>query len=394
MLRLLGPVRHEGLGSFPSRGYVMLAVLTLAHGRRMARSELASRVWELSPVDQGLVNLRYVLKKIRAWERLNGVLVVDADPDSVGLSEGEVTDMDRILHASSPESADEFKSLASLWSGNLLDSMMLPGPELEHFVGSAREKLARRLAGLLLDRLDKLDDLTASSMLDLLESILPMDDAVVHARLSYFARTARSLDAAIYKKRLAKRVSIELGIDLSSLNSGEPSNADTYGAPDPKAARSIDRLAGLPRVLILPPSRTRASVAVPSQLARALMADLSMLLATQRTFAVIAPYTARRLDVSEPLEAAIDVNADYVVNCQVEVGDLAPRLWFALTRVDGGEILLADAVSLESDFLGRTQTQLAGAIATTVANRISEYERSRLGRPDERTSFVHYLLGV
>lgn len=393
MLRLLGSARHQGKGLFPRKGFVLVALLTFAPSRRATRPQLASQIWEGVPLPQATGNLRYVIKRIRDWQSANGVGLIDADAVSVSLKSDLASDVDELLQIRGSQAAQDVHRVLSLWAGELLQEERLSGAELENSIRLLRERLARHVSDVILASLEYLDGPTRHRAFDLLEQVSPFDNRVINARIRDLTSAGRGLEAAIFLERATSRLTAEL-----NGRSVEPPRAAWDPGGDVES--NLRRVRGggvrsLPRILMLPPEGNGARTSSPAAvLARSLVSDLSMHLGCLRTFAVIAPFTARRLRAEDPLEAAVEVNADYVVQTRLQEGLAGSRLWFALMRADSGEVLLADAVSVAPTALRKSHAQLSEAIAATLARQLAEAELARAKLTGEESSFVHYLMGT
>src|SRR5690606_18818133 len=103
----------------------------------------------------------------------------------------------------------------------------------------------------------------------------------------------------------------------------------------------------------------------------------TLYLGKMRTFAVIAPFTARSVDMADPLASAGRIGANYVVTTRVLLSAGRTALAFALMESATGEVLLADMLPIDAQNLETSEAALVEALAASIAQRISGSELLR-----------------
>jgi DNA-binding SARP family transcriptional activator/tetratricopeptide (TPR) repeat protein len=395
MLRLFGTAGIEGSGQFPKRGYLLIAILTLASSK-LGRLEVATKIWEDSPAAQAFANLRYVMSRIRKWEAANGKRILQTDRDRVWLSHECRSDLSEILGTDQLGSPAQLYSYMQLWRGELLQFEGPFGVELEHVIAAARDLVSRHFTRVLVEGALRFEGKVGDAAFELADQIAPLDEAIGRSRMSYLSASGRPLEAATYYRKLRRRLQQELSaapeVDTRALASRLSLEAPTALRPHEERFPSLIYM-GLPRILVLPPGEAQPGAGAAIPLARSLVTDLSLHLARMRTFAVIAPFTANQLASSNPIEAGRQVDAPYVVSTKLVPGRSRNDLWIALMHSGSGEILLADSVSVAPSELVKSQVQIADGIAQAMAAQVSACEMLRYRQTGEASAFVHYLLG-
>jgi DNA-binding SARP family transcriptional activator len=141
MLRLLGPPTHKGTGSFPQRGYEVLAVLTLVPGAAVNRKTLASLIWGEASDERALGNLRYVLHAIRQWSSRNDYQLIQNSSDELMKIDRPISDLDEFLSAPPPETVDGLRAYAAEFAPELLDGISASAQDFERWLQAHRSRL-------------------------------------------------------------------------------------------------------------------------------------------------------------------------------------------------------------------------------------------------------------
>ncbi len=414
MFRLFGHPRHDGAGAFPSRAYLLIAMLTFTPERAAARSAITSHLWEHSSPGHAFSNLRYVLSRVRKWDQLNGRETLRITADRVALAEGVISDVDRLLAKSSIDSPGEITELLNLWSGELLEGIDIPAGDLDLLLRSARDRMTQRFIQLGLEAVARIGGRQAEPLMNRMLHHAPFNEEVVRANLIYLVSSGRIGDATTYYRDYCNRLRTEMNVDVESetrILAGQLQLrlGQALGGPPPAQPQPADPFrgafttelpparadGGLPRLLILPPIVIPgATTSAELRLARAMVSDLTLFLGKFRTFAVIAPFTARSVDLADPMAAAEQIGARYLVTTRVLTSSSRNVLAFALMDSTTGEILLADTLPIESRYLESSAAALVEALASCMKRRISGSELLRFHQTGEASAFTHYLLGV
>lgn len=402
MLRLFGHPSHRGAGSFPSRGYDIIAVLALQPDNRVNRKALASLLWPETSDELALGNLRYVLHAVRQWTAQNSIALIEVSPTEIQKAPQPISDLDHFHAASVPKNLAELSTYVASFHRELLEGHRIASRDFEAWLSLERTKLSQAFVDTILSAARDLSGPPVDTALLAAEGRLPFDERIIVARVRNLIDSRRRHSAIAAFDQYRSKYRIDLGVDLPVqvrqtigllLPETLPGTPATQRASVvTKAGPTKDHLAnpGMPTVLILPPPRSDRSIPALHFVSRALVSEVTILLGRMRTFAMFAPHTARRVAPDDPLLAAESVGASYVVSTEVTQGRSGSHLGFCLIHTDSQEILVADHVPIDSE---PVDDRFATGIATAVSNHISAVEVRRFRRTGEASAFTHYLLG-
>lgn len=402
MLRLLGHPKHNGTGSFPARGYEILAVLSLVPGGAIDRKTLASLIWAETSEARALGNLRYVLHSIRRWSMVNDTALLEALPDHITKVRVPTSDLDQFLAADSPTSSEELADYVAAFGFELLDGHPTTSHDLETWLLAQRARLQQVFVDAVLQSASTLSGQPVEDALFAAHLRAPFDERILSARIRNLVDAGKRHPAIAVYDQCRDQHRQEFGVDLpvhvrqaiglllpETLRLEEAARLAS-STPSRTPSQTLHTQAGLPTVLILPPSQSTQTLPAQSIMSRALVSEVTILLGRMRTFAMFAPYTARRLATDDPLAAARSVAAAYVVSTEITGQQRGLSLGFALVHTASQEILLADHVRLDE---APADERIAIGIATAISRHIAEVEIGRFRRTGEASAFTHYLLG-
>lgn len=401
MLCLLGPPKHIGSGSFPSRGYEILAVLSLVPGHAIDRKSLATLIWPDTSDTLALGNLRFVLHAVRQWSRRNDRLLLQVTPTEVTKVAGQVSDLDRFLDTIAPSTPSELSAYVADFDFELLEGHATTAHDFETWLLAQRSRLQQIFVDTVLKAAAQLQGTEVEEALRTAERRAPLDERIIVARvknlLDYGQRSAAVAAYGNYRKQYLNELGVDLEVQVRQAvglllpETLQLATAIQLASTAPIMPAHQDAAsASLPRVLILPPSGSNHIGVAQHFVSRALVTEVTTLLGRMRTFAMFAPHTAKRVTAEDPLVAARSIGASYVVSTEVMPRRSENSLSFALIHTASQEILLADRVVLGAD---PADERLAAGIATAISTHISAVEIGRFRRTGEASAFTHYLLG-
>jgi tetratricopeptide (TPR) repeat protein len=300
--------------------------------------------------------------------------------------------------------------LLDLWSGEFLEGEDIPGGELDMMVRSTRDRMTRRFVNLALTAVANIGGPQAELLMNRALQVAPFNEEAVRANLLHLASLGRIEDAAAFYRDFCSRLRNEMNAEVeietrvlagqllprvdpmpASRQSSYAFAAAFAGTPVPAATHG----GGLPRLLILPPTASMGGAAAAAHaFGRMMVSDLTLYLGKMRTFAVIAPFTARAVDMADPLASAGRIDANYVVTTRILSSAGRTVLAFALMESATGEVLLADMLPIDAQNLETSEAALVEALAASIAQRISGSELLRFHQTGAASAFAHYLLGV
>ena len=167
-------------------------------------------------------------------------------------------------------------------------------------------------------------------------------------------------------------------------------------APVSPAREGVKPDAGVPRILILPPTADSPNYdPLDIDLARSLVTDITLTLCRSRLYEVVAPFTARRL-ANQPAGIAA-ANADYHVRTALlPPGDEQPygMLRLELTAAKTDRTLYCDEIEFHTGTLINMHYGICSMLAERLCGRIARSEIGRFRRTGAASAYVHYLLGM
>jgi DNA-binding SARP family transcriptional activator len=409
VLRVFGTPHIEGdKGSkLPAKAFALVAMLRLDFQNVADRSVIAARLWESLP-DPG-ANLRMLLSQLRRWQQSSGIVLLKWSARRIWRDDDcAAMDLDRFMVARSMEASFGPGELADLYGGEFLLGLDFSSdPELSAWTHMQRQHLKDRLIIAGLGAANAAIGPEAIRLLQVLGHQAPLDEAVERSLLTHLAAgrfNAARDEYAAFRVRLRAELDCEPALETRALArqlgltvaEDTPIHPALAAAPAPAAPAPAVPPSGLPRVLLLPPEL--GPLPFPrglTLLAMSLIDDVTFSLCRLRSFAVIAPHTARQLARSESKLSPQAVGADYVLSTRLLPGHRPGqyRLGLSLTRESTQEVLLGDALPFSQNDLGPRHADLAAAIVERVAALIERSELKAFRRTGEASSYVHYLLG-
>jgi Flp pilus assembly protein TadD len=286
--------------------------------------------------------------------------------------------------------------LLALWHGELLAGRGADiGPELATWLDDQSALLWERLLSLILPAA-AVGGVEAEGVLRRLAQLAPLDERVVRALLTNLSRHRSSglVDAEYqsFVRRLREDTGGPPELDTRLLAASVGARPRTMNGP--QASDFPEQSVKLPRVLVLPPLASETGKRSAERIAASLVDDVIFSLCRMKTFAVIAPHTARAVSADRGSAASIR-DVDYVMFTRLLPGDGGAdyRFGFSLAHGSTGEILVGDSLRFSLDTLPLRHGELAALISRIVAGEIerSEFGRYRAGHAP--TAYVYYLLG-
>ncbi|MDO8360293.1 MAG: tetratricopeptide repeat protein [Devosia sp.] len=400
MLRLTGTPRIvvEGrlAARLPDKLYCLVALLILRFNGAADRGVIASLLWEDRDGDAARANLRNLLSQLKGWQERTGTRLLHADTSRVWRApDCEVADLDLLLAVRPATGNDELETIDGLFEGDLLGGRGADlGLDLLAWLDEQNASLWERFVGLVLPAATNGGAGAERSLRRMLER-MPLDERVERALLTNLSRQKSAEAVRAEYRRFAERLGCdglepELETRLLAGSLGVAfAQAVAIGADARKPARP-----GLPRVLILPPAASEGVKRSAERIAASLVDDVTFGLCRMRTFAVIAPHTARLISREEP-ETRQTVDADYVLFTRLLPGNGEGdyRFGFSLARALTGEILMGDQLRFSLGDLPVRHADITRLVARLVAGEIerSEQNTSRLTRSP--TAYTYFLMG-
>jgi DNA-binding SARP family transcriptional activator len=417
MLRVFGAPHLLANGGaiqrLPAKAYIALALLPLRFANICERSALAAALWEDAPQSLAHRSLRQLAQLVREVERENDVSLLTFLPRQVVRGPQNLSsDLDEFLRINAVTSRPDLERVLELYAGDLLAfGSERVSPELAQWIAEQRDRLRDRFRSLAVTGAMVVGGQTATDAFARLVVDFPYDEAV---HRSYFLHLSRiSSGTAVrqayeyFRNRLLQDLEVEPEMETRAVVAQlvprflplglKPAPIQTMPiSHPPESGPMASPPASLPRVLILPP-QPGPYVLDPRQLllAHQLIDDVTVSLCRMRSFAVVAPHTARQLADGDPFSGGLPYQADYVVHTRLTPDTAAElRLGISLTRTATQEVLLGESLRFATRDLPRCHTDLVQVLIARLANRIETAEIRNFRSTGMASAYVHFLLGI
>ena len=403
MLRLLGKPHfapsEARLMDLPDKAFVLCAMLCLHYSGAASRDQVRTLLWEDADAEGASENLRWLLSRVRKWERQHGVSLLNIGRTTVALSPDLSVDIRSLQQFPPIESAEALEELLALNTGELLAATDPGlGPQLLDLVVQYRGLLRGRVKALLLDAAARIGGERGENLLRGLVAENPDDERVLRALMVHLARErgTRAVHAAYAeaRRRLLEDFEAEPSIETQALF------AQLVPTRVPHLASTIDTAAdptpgGVPRIVLLPPQVPFKIESDKAAIADALVEDVSLQLTRMRTFAMFAPHTARQVTGHDPVAAVAPFGVSYVASTLLlPAAGGGLRLALSLIRTSTNSIVFADQFDFELASLGQRFAELAEAIAAHLSTAVEKVEVGAYRRTGAASAYVQYLLGT
>lgn len=404
MLRLLGKPRVVSggvtLAGLPDKAYILMALLLLQLGGVASRDQLRTLLWEDSTAEKAGDSLRWLLAKVRAWEREHAIPLLRTDRSSVALVTGTNSDLRQLLELERIETIEELERLDDFSRGELLSGVDAGiGPQLLETVVRHRAALVRKHTALALAAAERIGGERGERILHNLMTGAPEDETVLRALMLHVARERGP--RAVVAEYTAAVARLRADFDTEP----ELETVALFAQLAPASATAASRVAetppapveagGIPRIVLLPPVVPVAVDPQAAAIADAMVEDVSLQLCRMRTFAMFAPHTARQVAGLDAVAAVAPLGISYIATTRLLPslkGGL--RLSLSLMRTATNSIVFADQFEFDEARLGLHFAELAEAIAAHIATAVEQVEIGGYRRTGAASAYVQYLLGT
>ena len=416
MLRVFGAPHLLANGSaiqrLPAKAYIALALLALRFANICERSALATALWEDAPQSLAHRSLRQLAQLVREVERENDVSLFTFLPRQVVRGpENLSSELDAFLRINAVTSRPDLERILELYAGDLLAfGSERVSPELAQWIAEQRDRLRDRFRSLAVTGAMAVGGQTATDTFARLVADFPYDEAVHRSYFLHLSRvssgTAVKQAYEYFRARLLQDLEVEPEMETRAVVAQlvprflplglRPAPIQAMPVTPAERAPMASPPTSLPRLLILPP-QPGPYVLDPRQLLLAdqLIDDVTVSLCRMRSFAVVAPHTARQLADGDPFSGGLPYQADYVVHTRLTPDTAAGlRLGISLTRTATQEVLLGENMRFATDDLPRRHLDLVQVLIGRLANRVETAEIRSFRSTGMASAYVHFLLGI
>lgn len=382
--------------NLPEKAYLLLGMLAVAPAALLDRETVRRVLWQAISPERRAGSLRQLLARIE--KRVDAALprLILAERNGIRLNlEGWSVDLLQLHGAEAPLASD----LWPLLQGELLEGCVLETVDAEDWLREERMRLSERRLQLLRDTLNDGESLADADLLMLgarLLDIDPVEDVAIRAlMLAHCRRREISAARKVYQTYSAQlrdnyatspeRRTRALAEKLGLVQAARPA---APAQPKPQAAETTG--AGEPRIVILPPQAVLDD-GLLGRIGHALLEEVTVRLARQRGFRIIAAHTSLELlgRSIDPAEASSpDLAFDYSVYVTLHGTPEDMQATCRLTRLPDRAVLWADDLAVNFHQLHESFAQLSRRIATCLTSRI---EREELLKPLDMSPSAYRL---
>lgn len=399
-LQTMGDLRLADEGgkplAFPEKGLLILAYLLLQPSGEITRRRMSRLLWQDSPSDSALANLRQTIFRIVSRQDEIGVRVLSLTRQTISLNRGHIGCDFLVIYDRQGERPPfvDLRAVLAAFTGAFLENIDVPPGEFSVWRNIQRQRSLTRLSGAIARaaELARTDDDKA-----LIEdaSARLFQHAPGDAMAQLFRRssdTDTSIDALRYVFELT-------GVDQS--NTAPPAvraarhifdaRHELKAAPDGKRQPEISQNP-LPRIALLPPGTQPPGIG--AMIGQALVEDITIALTASRDLQVVAPYTAAKIGLSSDKPALFEKHRiSYVMDTRLSSDGEQPCLFVQLVQFANDEVIWAERILLDEETLAVRRGDLAGRLSATVSDHVCRAERTREYFEKSPGAYYHFLLG-
>ena len=406
MLRLFGVPYCEGHPGLSSKAVFAVAALLFEFEGKASRRELAEFLYADATPAVAQANLRQLLYKLRPWQSKSGMHFWTIEDKLIKATQTAWDcDAAQLLSMRVVNTMSDLCRVQDIWSGEFLDGCPHDAAlEYGSWIVQKRSEMTEHLARLLAQAHPSLNGDLLDSLLAKLSRLLPYDDQVMLRRIENLAAMGDDGEAGSVYRQHAQVLERNLDSPVSEQTSqavfrilGRPVQPTVVGTVETPSS-SPDRALGdeqkrrIPRVIMLPPPPGQGSRKALS-LASGLTEDVVFFLCRLRSFAMIAPHSARQM-LSGSERVSVPTKVDYLVSTSLVQSESQLRFRFKLLRMQTQEILLADEIRFQADLLEGEKQLIARGIASSLSDGVAAAELAKSSGKVNPSAYVNYLRGV
>ena len=404
LVRLFGAPETSGTPgspSFPSRGYALLTLLTLAPGYRLSKAVAADRIWDSKSSVANHANMRQLLRRMAlANPNISGLLYYDAR--SIWLSgAAKLVDLARFIRMDHCSNISAFEQVCELYRGDLLQGLDFSGSPLDNYLTTTRVDLEERFFQLMNDTLKEatrygLRDVSGLRRIEQLAlNVIPNREATQCALGKAFATVGCNDDAIRILNSLEQGEKNEVGADAASeLRTYISKNRrHVTNCISPNAAEAGKRLGKVPRVALLAPS-VLSGVLLSKSLAHAFIEDLANEMSRDNRYATLAAHSSFQAShASGVLLEKATLNADFTISTCFQPSEGLGAISVRLVDTHSGTIAWADRFELPQGHLFSIGRSLILRAAIEISTAIEAISLARVSDNICDSSYLSFLAG-
>jgi len=398
---ILGPPLWREPGTFPAKGFQLLALLASNPRERHSRLRLARILWGGSDDGDAAANLRQLLVRVR---RCAGDTLIVAGTGTLILDpSGEALDLVAFQRLRGSRDNGELNSALALYRGDLLEGAEADASEaMLEWLAVERSRLRYQFldtASALLVEKTRYGRCPVSEIEAIVERMLQVDpdrEESFRLGLQVLARCGHYVQAEAMLARLTARATHQPSLETLAIARRAFASAVRSFPELPQSAPSLPdprQPGGRPRVAFLPLTRLRPSP--QGFLLDAVIDDIANELSRYRSFAVMATHSSFQVQQESGLPVDNSVlRADFAVGGFVRPDGDVERVALRMVHCATGEISWAGEFRLTPDALDDTFRQITVRVASSLALELEHYVLSELRHARSQSAYRRYLEGL
>ena len=413
----------------PAKTFSLIAYLLLnSRGEPANRASLRQFFWGNADAKTAATNLRKFLWRLGERQEQIGFELVRIERNHVALA-GPLAQIDLARFRQIVSSGDscDLVALCDIYRGDLLEGIEMEDADFGTWLQVQRADLRDALIGVVLNRLEPMDDegdrvalrVAARRVIE----VDPYNEIAHRALMRLFAEDGEPARVRDVYRSLELRLRKDLGVDpdiqTTSLyhalvsraqNGGEGNELEgahlpvalpaaiavagrTDGDAEDAAPRPQPNRSGMPRITILPPPQNGGQD-YGQQLVASLVDDITIGLCRFKALSVVAPHTAWELTQDGGRKALLrSFKIDYCVETYLQNHGDGLRFSVKLINALSRDILWIEQFRFDVASMARQYRELSVSIVLQLVETVERLELSRYDTEPDATAYHAFLSG-
>ncbi|MGH6861756.1 MAG: BTAD domain-containing putative transcriptional regulator [Phyllobacterium sp.] len=399
----------------------------------VSRGKLSQVLWSDTDQAHASMNLRQSLARIRKFQNLYGLDLVDGDTSYIYFNKSRIKaeslrfDLWDYIDCVNKGDVESVLRLLDIYNGDLLAQNESQDSDFDDWLHVKRVKLRDDVISMLLDVINRPIGVSIEEKRRCARKLIEIDPyqevgyrilMQTASQLGLMSKVERTFHACtrklrddldiepeeetieLYRKLSPKLVPASTGSGVLSQKTAPPiGNGIAVRTPQAiRASTQIEqnRKAGLPRVIVLYMPHNAADPV--EQLAASLVDDITIGLCRLRTLSVVAPYTSNRIAAQSTIDGFAGLKqqfgVSYAVDSKIVRRDGFCFLSVSLVDVVTQEIIWAEKQKFDCVLPEQQYRQLSIRIILSVVSIIEKSELDHYNKPyQDPNAYYWYLTG-
>ncbi len=384
-LSLIGELTLSENGSpvpYPATGLAIAGYLATSPSFSATRRQISAFLWDGTTRTNHSGNLRQLISRIRIRQEqiVKELLLFEQDRVLLNVREVRVDLLTVECARSTTALGDATSVLLAASRGEFMEGFEPEGDRGRTWLAASRSALRRTLSDLISSAIEGRIAVSDSSVLK--EAAIRVIEADPHQELAYqalmriLARERQLWQVREVFDRCRTRLSEDLGVEPDPSTVALVRQIFMGGsewATPPSVPRS-ETAALAPRIALLPP-RPNDLDCTSSDMAAALIEDVTIGLCCQRSISIVAPRSSEEIAALDcPVD---DLAIDYVVEGRVSTAGSAPSVFISLVDARARTVLWSDRHRIDGPRIEAAYVHLVKGVVGSV---VAEVERAATER--------------